>query len=188
MLFKPKRGVGSAARVIALAAVVGCSWSCISEAEDQAGIDEYSFLIGSWQGELEYLDYGDNRTLVQLPTTLRCEPDADGTSLELTFSYVEPSGRVEQSTDRLKPTAEGVLFGDRWRVKEPVEQTADGLFRVVFERDGEDSGRPATIENSIVLDGDELTITSVVTYSASGEMLQRNQHRLRRVIDPRQGD
>lgn len=188
MWLNPKRGVRSGARVIALAALVGCSSGCVTEADDQEGIDEYSFLIGSWQGELEYLDYGDNRTLVRLPTTLRCEPDANGTSLELTFSYVEPSGRVERSTDRLTPTAEGVHFGDPWRVKEPVQQTADRLLRVVFERDGEDSGRPATIENSIVLDGEELTITTVVTYTASGEMLQRNQYRFRRVIDLIEGD
>jgi hypothetical protein len=175
--------VMTGARVVALVAVVGCFSGCTEEPAGQEGVEAYSFLVGSWEGELEYLDYGDNRTLVQLPTSMSCERGADGTSLELTFSYVEPSGRVEQSIDRLIPTSEGVQFGVPWRIKQPVQQVSERLVRVVLERDGEDNGQPATIENSIVLDGDELTITSVVTYSASGEMLQRNQYRFRRSDD-----
>jgi hypothetical protein len=184
----PTQRVKTGAGVIALVAVVGGSSGCVEDPAGQEGIDAYSFLVGSWEGELEYLDYGDNRSLVQLPTSMRCEPGADGTSLELTFSYVEPSGRVERSTDRLIPTSEGVYFGDLWRIKEPVQRMSDGVVRVVLERDGEDNGQPATIENSIVLDGDELTITSAVIYSASGEMLQRNQYRLRRSDDGPEGE
>jgi hypothetical protein len=85
-------------RKIALVAVVGCFSGCAEEPAGQEGVEAYSFLVGSWERELEYLDYGDNRTLVQLPTSMSCERGANGTSLELTSSYVEPSGRVEQFT------------------------------------------------------------------------------------------
>ncbi len=38
------------------------------------GLSELKFLNGSWEGYLEYLDYGDGKTKVRLPTIIRYEP------------------------------------------------------------------------------------------------------------------
>ncbi|NNF15025.1 MAG: hypothetical protein HKN72_17500 [Gemmatimonadetes bacterium] len=167
--------------MIALTATLAaCSSGGPQSTGDPADLEAYSFMVGSWEGELEYLDYGDNRTLVALPTSLSCELGADGTSLDLRFSYVEPNGRVETSTERLTVTPEGLYMGDLWQIRDSADQVLAGVFRVVLERVGEDNGQMATLVNSIIREGDELTITSTVTYISSGESLQRNQYRLRR--------
>lgn len=157
---------------------------CLTGATDLAGqqsVEQYSSLVGAWEGQLEYLDYGDNRTRVRLPTSLVCRMVQDGTALEFRFSYVEPSGRVETSTELLTVSDAGLSFGDVWRVKEETPRGSAGVFRLILEREGEDNGQAAVIVNEIVLEGDSLTMTSTVTYEASGESLQRNQYQFRRV-------
>jgi hypothetical protein len=146
----------------------------------QSAIEAFAFLRGSWEGELVYLDYGDDSTLVRLPMSLVCSAGADGASLDLTFAFVEPDGRVERSAETLRATGDGVRLGDLWRVAEEAREVSPGVFRVVLEREGEDNGLAARIVDSIVLDGDDLTITSVVTYRESGDSLRRHQYRLHR--------
>ena len=170
-------------RPTALVLLAGCLFLSGAGLSAQQGVEAYSFLVGSWEGELDYLDYGDSETHVRLPTRLTCEASPDGSSLELRFSYQEPSGRVETSTERLIPSPDGLYLGDLWQVKAPVEEVSPGVFRVVLQREGEDNGLAALIVNSLALEGEELTITSTVTYEATGESLQRHQYRLRRSRD-----
>ena len=146
----------------------------------QQSVEAYSSLVGAWEGQLECLDYGDNRTRVRLPTSLHCRIIRDGTALEFQFSYVEPSGRVETSTDLLTVSHAGLSFGDLWQVKEQTLQGPAGVFRLILEREGVDNGQAAVIVNAIVLENDSLTMTSTVTYEASGESLQRNRYQFRR--------
>jgi len=153
----------------------------IRPAAGQDRLEAYAFLVGAWEGELEYLDYGDDRTRVRLPTSLMCNRSGDGTSLELRFSYEEPDGRVETSTERLAESPEGLYLGELWRIEEAAHRVSAGTYRLVLERQGEDSGRAASIRNTVLVQGDDLTITTLVTYSGSTEALQRHQYRLRRV-------
>ncbi|MGI9628955.1 MAG: hypothetical protein ACR2QM_19140 [Longimicrobiales bacterium] len=144
----------------------------------QEGIQAYDFLLGSWEGELEYLDYGDNRTRVQLPTALECAAAEDGMALELEFSYEEPDGSIVASIERLVETSEGLYFGDLWSIEEPAREVSPGVFRLVLARQGQDNGRDALIQNVISVEQDELTITTMVQYEGSTDRLQRNQYRL----------
>lgn len=153
----------------------------LSPASGEQGIEPYTWLVGSWTGELEYLDYGDNQTRVQLPTTLDCTVDDDGNALELRFTYTEPNGKVMESTERLVVSGKGVYFGDLWQLKEAPHQVASETQRLVLERQDKDSGRRATLRNTVSLQGQDLTITLTVTYDGGSESLQRNQYRLRSV-------
>ena len=141
----------------------------------------YSFLLGSWEGELEYLDYGDDSTRVRLSTSLQGLPSSDGRAIVLRFSYEEPDGRIVTSSERLEETADGVELGDLWQVEERSLNETIGVYRLVLRRSGEDNGRPASIVNTVLLDGAELTITTMITYLGSTDSLQRHQYRFRRV-------
>lgn len=146
----------------------------------QEGLEAYAFLIGSWEGQLEYLDYGDDRTRIQLPTTLSCEPSANGESLDLRFAYEEPDGGLVTSIETLALADSGLYLGALWRIEEQAHRTPEGGYRFVLARQGEDNGQPASIRNTIRLSGDDLTITTSVTYAGSSESLQRHEYRLRR--------
>lgn len=149
----------------------------------QDSLEDFDFLLGDWEGELEYLDYKDDETLVRLPTTMRCEPSQTGRSLVLAYTYGEPDGRVVEGREALRPAdREGELYFDgRWRVVEASFDPEGDRYQIVLSRDGMDSERPAVIRKTILLIGGELTITKAVLYGGESEYLQRNQHRLVRL-------
>ncbi len=147
----------------------------------QQGMESYELLVGSWEGELEYLDYGDNRTLVTLPTWLTIRPAAGGKRFDAEFSYEEPDGRRVGSRDRLYETPDGLYFGDHWKIEERRLDSKSGTLQLVLTRQGQDDGRDASIRNVIAVDNDSLTVTKYVEYSDTGDGLQRNQYRFKRL-------
>jgi len=146
----------------------------------QQSAGPYDFLIGTWEGELEYLDYGDDRTLVRLATRLVCTRSDDGEGLTLVYSFEEPNGSVVTSTERLYETPDGLYLDGAWQIEARSDDAAGG-HRLVLTQRGEDNGRPASVSNTIIADGGGLTITKSVLYDDTAERLQRNQFRLERV-------
>ncbi len=163
--------------VLLLALVVGGSAPAQALQQDTKA---YQPLVGSWAGVLEYLDYGDDRTLVQLPTHLVSKPTGDGAGILFAFSYQEPDGRVVTSTERLIPSSDGIYFGELWQIEEQVHDGKTGDLRLVLSRQGEDNNKQATIRGTVVMEGDDLTITQEVRYLGSTEWLRRHQYRLER--------
>lgn len=162
------------------AACVLAATTFATPAAGQTAMDPYVLLVGSWEGELEYLNYGDNVTLVTLPTRLVVERAGSGKRLDLEFIYQEPDGSEVSGTDQLYETPDGLYFGDRWTVEEQDVDEPGGRLLLVLVRDGEDDNRAASIRTVVALEGDELTITKQVQYADTGEKLQRNQYRFRR--------
>ena len=116
-----------------------------SEGIGQESTSRYDFLLGEWDGELEYLDYGDNETRVTLPTWLvvrRADTDA---GLELEFLFEEPDGSAVEGGERSYETEDGLHFGDLWAVDALESPARDGSHRVILSRAGLDDERPATL-------------------------------------------
>ncbi len=144
----------------------------------QDDLSAYQPLVGSWQGELEYLDYGDNQTLVTLPTWLKVTRADTGKRLDIEFFYEEPDGREVGSRDRLYPTNAGLYFGAHWTMEEREADAAGRSLRLVLYREGMDDDREASITTVLEIRGDSLTITKHVEYADTGKGLQRNRYRM----------
>ena len=164
--------------VVAVALAATTPVAAAGQAESPAGDSSLEFLVGSWEGELEYLDYGDDRTLVRLPTSLVAR--AVGDTVHLEFSFTEPDGSVVTSRERIYESSEGIHLDVLWQVERRVHDVQAGRHRLVLVRDGEDGGRPATVTDVVALEGGELTITRRVRYAEAAEPLQRHQFRLTR--------
>lgn len=147
-------------------------------AQETSALD--ALLVGRWAGELEYLDYSDNETLVTLPTRLEAAVAEDGRGLDLSYFFEEPNGRIVEGSDRFFETEEGVYFGDTWVVLERESDPSREALRLVLARDGMDDDRPARIITTLERSGSRLTITKNVEYAGSGSRIQRNQFRFQR--------
>ena len=145
------------------------------EADSMEGL-----LVGSWVGELEYLNYTDNETLVELPTRLVADFSEDGRGLDLSYFFEEPDGRIVEGRDRFYETGDGIYFGDSWAVLERDVDLSRQSLRVVLVRDGMDDDLPARIETTLERRGSRLTITKNVKYVGSSAPIQRNQFRFER--------
>lgn len=159
---------------LVLLTAIGASAPNLAAQDDLAA---YEPLVGSWQGELEYLNYGDNQPLVTLPTWLIVQRAENGKRLDFEFFYEEPDGREVGSRDQLYVTRTGLYFGDHWTVEERDGDPA-GSLRLVLRRDGMDDDREASIHSVLEIRGDSLKITKNVEYADNGESVQRNQYRM----------
>jgi hypothetical protein len=144
-------------------------------AQEAEGIRD--LLVGHWTGELEYLDYSDDETLVTLSTRLEVGVAEDGRGLDLTYLFEEPDGSVVEGTDRFFETEEGIYFGDTWKVRERTIDKDTRTLRLVLTREGSDNDRPAQIVTTVERLGNRLTITKRVQVSGEDAPFQRNQFR-----------
>lgn len=150
-------------------------------------LDDLAFLAGRWEGTLEYLDYKDNQSRVELTTTLRAEPPANG-ALRYRFGYVEPNGqKVDGDPVTLTLAEDGavVRLGDdeAWRVRKRSRDETKGTFEIEVVRDGEDDDKPARLRRVYRREGDRLTIRAEVTPEGADEPLVRNEYTLLKLRD-----
>lgn len=135
-------------------------------------------LIGAWSGTLEYKDYQDETRRVTLPTELTIERTA-GESEALLFSYVydDGPGKTVTSTETFvyRDSSNTLRWGDAmFQVHSVNEQ------HLIAQTEGSDNDRPATLQESITLDGDTLTIEKQVRDASSAEFTFRHRYLLQR--------
>ncbi len=145
-------------------------------------LSELNFMTGVWEGYLEYLDYGDNKTRVRLPTTIRYETTKDAVSY--TMAFIEPDGSKVADKGGIRPVRDGskILFDGRTHqvlAKEIDPKTE--TFRIVLTNTGKDDNKSATFTTTILRQKATLTITKQVKYDDQETSFVRNEFSLQRV-------
>lgn len=141
--------------------------SCISEksvSQDvpQASIEDFSFLLGSWNGSLEYLNFGDDKTLVTLPTRAVYSQEKD--KISYAFIYTEPNGTevngqgtiAIESGDRVQYNG-----GSHTIVSKSVDAEQD-VVEIKITQQGMDNNREAQIDHVFQRKGDVVSITRYI--------------------------
>jgi hypothetical protein len=145
-------------------------------------------LIGEWKGQLEYLNYSDNKTRVQLPTNLSCKKTELGEALTLNYVFQDPGYKIENiQLLTLNKMGQLVLtIVDGGIAKSSVlyvksNETNNGLTSsMVFFESGYDNNQPALIRYTINLSASTLISLKEVKYD-EGEFTFRNQIKLNKV-------
>jgi len=120
-------------------------------------IQQFEFIEGKWTGELQYLDYGDNKTLVNLATDLECQ--RAGRKMKYSYIYTEPNGKRIKEKGKIKVKRNGqVSFGgDLYEVSKNKKDD------IMMSKEGKDNGGAALISRQLILKDGALLITKVVT-------------------------
>ncbi|MEM7051500.1 MAG: hypothetical protein AAF604_17670 [Acidobacteriota bacterium] len=155
------------------------TFGCASGGGAAGAGSELDFLVGTWSGVLEYLDYGDNQTRVELPTETTYR--RDGSGLAYTTVFTEPNGSKITDEGRLAR-----LTGNRFRVGNDVydiaEKASNGSSWRLTTR-GTDNDRPAEFRLLIERRGDALVLRKEVIIDGTEEPFVRNELRLTRRRD-----
>ena len=168
------RAAGLACLAIGLAACNGETDGGDREAASFAAKvspEDFDPLVGDdWEGELTYLDYGDNETEITLPAELAVS--RNDRVLDLYFSFPDEP----QANGR----AEMVISEDGRRMNdETVERrirTDSGELMVITGQACEDNGAPADCEFTYIVSQDALSITKRVDPEGEGEAFRRNRY------------
>ena len=151
---------------------------------------------GSWQGQLEYLDYRANRWF-GIPMTVSIETQIDQvTSLrKADFDDGPVTGMVRittlSSVDDTSGTESSAVFrknrpmeADVWQIRLHVPARDATHWTLVAETIGKDGNGQAKLRETTTRDGDSLTTLKEVNPLADGkdEFFARNRTRLTRVM------
>lgn len=139
-------------------------------------------LVGSWEGELGYLDYSANRWF-GIPVKTRIIDQGDGATMLRVSDFDDgpKADTVSVATFRKGRAVEVMTYAIRI---DPGSRDATH-WTMVEETKASDDNRPATLRLTTVRDGDKVETLKEVDFldDDKSEWLTRNRTRLTRVGD-----
>jgi hypothetical protein len=161
----------------ALAAILILACSFQSNAQTPAiQQEDLKKLAGSWKGELRYKDYQNGKEVV-IPCNLSVDLKDDFKTVKMSYEY--PGEGSHNNIDNVRITANGTRIDGEKLVERTVN--ANGDVTLIIESRGQDGSKPAIIKQIIEISGSSFTLTKIVQYMTSGETMQRNQYRWKRL-------
>ena len=144
----------------------------------QTTIDNFAFMQGNWIGVLEYTDYQDDKSKVQLKTTVSYALQFD--KMVSQYTYTEPNGSLVYDKEQISLSKKGdmVNFGGE---KLKITKNTEGV--LVLEGMGEDNNKKATIRETIHYSKDSLSILKEIKYEGETVFLNRHEYRFQRETD-----
>lgn len=154
-------------------------------------------LVGRWQGELGYLDYGANRWF-GIPVKTQIIDQGDGATMLRVSDFDDGPkvGNVRITSGELFDAQAGTVSVATFRKARSVEVTTYAVridpasrdathWTMIEETKGSDDNRPATLRLTTVRDGDRLETLKEIDFldDDKSEWLTRNRTRLTRVGD-----
>ena len=139
-------------------------------------LDDFAFLVGSWDGSLEYLNYGDDKTRVTLPT--RAVYQLEGDKISYQFVYTEPNGRkVDGQGSIAVDSNSGVQFnGGAHQVVGRMVDAENELYEIKLTQRGMDNNREAQIDHVIQRNGDKVSITRYILLDGAVDPFVRHTY------------
>jgi hypothetical protein len=141
----------------------------------QIKIENFAFMQGNWAGVLEYTDYQDDKSKVQLKTTACFAQQFD--KIVSHYTYVEPDGSLVYDKGQISIIKKGnlVSYGGE---KLEITKNTEGV--LILEGQGEDNNKKATIRETIHYNKDSLSILKDVKYDGEKVFLNRHEYRFQR--------
>ena len=132
--------------------------------------DDLSVLVGDdWQGELTYLDYGDNKTETTLPVNLLVGQNDRTFELHFTFpDEPQANGRAE-----INISDDGRQLNDETLVRRLEDGSA---LMLVTHQACDDNGVNGDCEFTYMIAPDAFSITKMVTPEGSDAAYRRNHY------------
>jgi NAD(P)-dependent dehydrogenase (short-subunit alcohol dehydrogenase family) len=147
--------------------------------------NDLAMLTGDWEGDLQYLDFGDDKTISTIKLKIRMTYALAVRTLSISLEFTEPGGNLVQDETSLQVVAEGrqMLFDQgEWVVTSNAVQTLQGNLSLVFERDGLDNNKQARLKNTIKLtNGKAFTFAREVRSAEQEAFFTRSRYRLTRI-------
>lgn len=129
-------------------------------------------LVGSWAGQLTYLDYSDNKA-VGIKASLMVKKKNEN-FYQFNFSYPDEPG--QSSRDDYNINKKGTMIGDKMIIERSVQE--DSSLKIVLEENGKDGNdqKPATFRSVMIITKKTFTVTKLVRFDGEDKFFQRHQY------------
>lgn len=135
--------------------------------------DHLKVYSGEWNGTLTYLNYGDDKTMVDL--SVRMVATYDNDKLKFEYFYNEGDGRVEKRTGTFKITKSKILYNGSWTLDES-EITDLQHWKLSMSSEGKDNNRKASFKQTVEVSPDRIVYIKMVKYDGESSYFMRNRH------------
>ena len=160
---------------------------------DEASLSVLAASVGTWEGELYYLDYQSGQRF-GIPMRVEADITPDGATLIRRLTFTDPGNLVYAVNITTVDRGYGQLVEAYFREQSAeflqakivaVEYDDDSRWRLVYELDGTDDDRPARIRHTIERSGNQMTSSKEVRFlDQESEFFLRNGTELRLVSGP----
>jgi hypothetical protein len=138
-------------------------------------------LAGDWDGELEYLDFSDGKSLVKLATNIQARYEKD--RLVLNTNYVEPNGVIVKETGFMLASSNNKTWKNddgTWTVTS--FKTTEEMATIIIEQKNTDNDKPAAIRKTITIGENVYKLVKEVKYEGTKEFFVRHQYNMKRFV------
>ena len=153
-------------------------------AADEQVLEALRSTVGSWEGELYYLDYQSGQRF-GIPMAAKIESTPDGATVVRHLTWTDPGNLVHavvlSTVDRDSGELVEAFFregkGEYMRYETTRTEIESAVkWTIEYEHNGTDDGRPARIRHTTERNGDRLTSRKSVRFldDDSGEFFERN--------------
>jgi len=130
-----------------------------------------------WKGDLTYLNYGDDKTLVKIPCTLETSFEKGKLNTIIVFDELDKKGEKmkDKSSIRISKDGQYLVFGrDKWKIISN-NKSKDNL-EIIAQKRGKDNNRPSDFKMTLTIkNGKSIIWKKDVRYDGTTEFFNRNQ-------------
>jgi hypothetical protein len=169
--------------VLLLAAALFAIGLLVSNLSAQVKVNnnELKNLAGNWDGELEYLDYQNDKSKTLLK--LRSLNTVKDGKVSQEIVYIEPNGKEVKSGDSFALSPDGRQIVEekmKWTITKNVFDKKAKTRTIIYETKWKDNNRDADLRETLIIKANEFSVTKEVRYENTTDFFIRNTHRYTR--------
>ena len=142
---------------------------------------ELKSLAGNWEGELEYLDYQNDKSKTRLK--LRSVNTFKDGKVSQAIVYLEPNGKEVKSSGSFALSPDGRAIVEEkmtWTITKNSFDKQGKTRTIVYETKWKDNDRNADLRETMIVGKNAFSVTKEVRYENTPDFFVRNTHRYTR--------
>lgn len=145
-------------------------------------IEDFAFLEGVWEGELEYLDFQDDTTKVKVPVKVIVKKKTSTEDyqqyLYLKTMFTSPNGRlvINENDMKIIDDGKGIFLDGDWKAIHKDVKKDKGYLAFAFLGKNRDNNIPSQMKQSMIFEKEKLTVKVEVKHENTDDWFVRSQY------------
>ncbi len=138
-------------------------------------------LAGNWNGELEYLDYQNDKSRTSLKLT--SVNTIENGRVSQAIVYIEPNGKTVKGGGAFALSPDGTRIVEakiKWTITSNAFDKRAKTRTIVYETKWQDNDRNADLRETLIIKENAFSVTKEVRYENTKDFFVRNTHRYQR--------
>lgn len=137
---------------------------------------DFASINKEWEGQLKYLNYGDDTKIVTIPCSLKTEYENGKIKSKIEFDELDKKGKKMTSKSKFRLSKNGKFFiidGEKWAISSMKNK--DQSIQIIAQKRGKDNDQSADLKITWTLVKDtSISWKKDVKYDGTDQFFNRN--------------